>query len=99
MPKGVEHRLRLAPLLGLVVPNSVMPKGVEHEVSAELMNLDHLVPNSVMPKGVEHMELPLAPCAVEQVPNSVMPKGVEHIDPSRLKQEIQSAEFSDAERR
>ncbi len=40
------------------VPNSVMPKGVEHLQQIDLHHMTGRVPNSVMPKGVEHVYLP-----------------------------------------
>ena len=36
------------------MPNSVMPKGVEHAISSAVRERPKRVPNSVMPKGVEH---------------------------------------------
>ena len=61
------------------VPNSVMPKGVEHLDAAAAASTRSSVPNSVMPKGVEHTTIRRSrDCAVGDVPNSVMPKGVEH---------------------
>ena len=67
----------------MTVPNSVMPKGVEHIVPVAVGRQAHGVPNSVMPKGVEHMirRRPNRGCTV---PNSVMPKGVEHGDAGRV---------------
>ncbi len=37
------------------MPNSVMPKGVEHDVYKTTDGHAGIVPNSVMPKGVEHL--------------------------------------------
>ena len=92
-----EHGIRR--LAG--VPNSVMPKGVEHLIEAWHGGRNDRVPNSVMPKGVEHYASMRAGCmACSCVPNSVMPKGVEHY--AEMRESVlgrRGAEFSDAERR
>ena len=41
------------------MPNSVMPKGVEHHRSKLTAQLRWRVSNSVMPKGVEHTCMPV----------------------------------------
>ena len=40
-----------------LVPNSVMPKGVEHLSWSVPVGVNAAVPSSVMPKGVEHADL------------------------------------------
>ena len=42
------------------VPDSVMPKGVEHNLCGIITLFVTLVPDSVMPKGVEHICLPFS---------------------------------------
>ncbi len=65
------------------VPNSVMPKGVEHSFAKAARCLQPWVPNSVMPKGVEHFNPLCFLIGRDLVPNSVMPKGVEHAPAAR----------------
>ena len=64
MPKGVEH-LHCRPLDATSRPQeSLMPKGVEHEVASSVGLIPRRQPQeSLMPKGEE----------------SLMPKGVEHL--------------------
>ncbi len=83
------------------MPNSVMPKGVEHtDPIRQPEPRGNRVPNSVMPKGVEHASASLGFDSPDWVPNSVMPKGVEHyIAVCQSGNGYYCAEFSDAERR
>ena len=52
------------------MPNSVMPKGVEHLDSDDTDYPVRFVPNSVMPKGVEHLfalfnQMGWEPCRIQ----------------------------------
>ncbi len=60
------------------VPDSLMPKGVEHQSLQAMPGPSWIVPDSLMPKGVEHIFDEPIDEYHDNVPDSLMPKGVEH---------------------
>ncbi len=68
MPKGVEHLFNhdfdrhifsiTTSTATSAVPDSLMPKGVEHKARYSIYSRTIKVPDSLMPKGVEHPRNP-----------------------------------------